>query len=122
MRGDRCKKGGGWGRERRCHFLFIPFSLFENGMHLLVQVAAKEMMNSVASSLRFQGRKGRKMLSRTPRGKGLASSGFTSFSLVMIWETEKTLPVSVIGAVLLERVPQDTQKDLIEGIQKSWPS
>lgn len=122
MRGDRCKKGGGWGGERRCHFLFIPFSFFEDGMHLLVQVAAKEMMNSVASSLRFQGRKGRKMLSRTPRGKGLASSGFTSFSLVMIWETEKTLPVSVIGAVLLERVPQDTQKDLIEGIQKSWPT
>ena len=60
-------------------------------MHLLAQFAAKEMMNSVASSLRFQGRKGRKMLSRTPRGKGLASSGFTSFSLVMIWETEKNI-------------------------------
>jgi hypothetical protein len=52
----------------------------------------------------------------------LASSGFTSFSLVMIWETEKTLPVSVIGVVLLRRVPQDTRKDLIEGIQKSWPT
>lgn len=72
-------------------FCLFHFLFFENAMHLLAQFVAKEMMNSIASSLRFQGRKGRKMLSRTPGGKGLASSGFTSFSLVMIWETEKNI-------------------------------
>ena len=47
-------------------FCLFHFLFFENRMHLLAQFVAKEMMNSIASSLSFQGRKGRKMLTRTP--------------------------------------------------------
>lgn len=57
--------------ERRCHFIFIPFS--RNGIHLLAQFSAKEVINSVASSLRLQGREG-KCSAGAPRGGGLASA------------------------------------------------
>ena len=78
---DVKKEGDGEERgERRCHFLFIPFSFFfENRMHLLTQFVAKEMMNSVAPSLSFQGRKGRKMLSRTPGARVWPALGLHLF-------------------------------------------
>lgn len=107
----RGERGGERGRqrtggERRYHFIFIPFS--KNGIHLLAQFAAKEMMNNVASSLRwFQGRE-EKCLVGAPRGRGLASSAFTSFSLVMIWETEKHYLSVSLELVLQGRAPQDT--------------
>lgn len=44
------REEGRRGKER-CHLIVIPFS--ENGIHLLAPFAVKEMMNSVACSLRF---------------------------------------------------------------------
>ena len=88
--------------ERRYHFIFIPFS--KNGIHLLAQFASKEMMNNVASSLRFQGRE-EKCSAGAPRGRGLASSGFISFFTGNDLGNRKTLPVSVIGAGAIGKGP-----------------
>lgn len=67
------------------------------------------MMNSVASSLRFQ-RREEKCSAGAPRGRDLASSGVTPFSLVMIWETGKTLPVRVTGAGAIGKSPTGPTK------------
>lgn len=55
--------------ERRCHFICIPFS--GNEIHLPAQFSVKEVINSVASSLRLQGREGKCSAEAPGAGPGL---------------------------------------------------
>lgn len=51
------------------------------------------------------------MVSRSLQELGLASSGFTSFSLAMIWETEKHYLSLSLELVLLEKAPEGHTKE-----------